>query len=248
MIRDWRQTRGLTQQRLAGDAEVSTRHLSCLERSVSNPSREMVLILASVLEVPLRERNELLRAAGYASVYRETRLTDQEMAPVRQALDFLKAQHEPCPVLVFDRGWNIVEHNAGAGRLFEAFLGAPLVAGINVVEALFGPLLEFIVDPEAITRPIGARLARDARSDEVARALYERFEKRFPKPAADLAPALILPLHLRRADGLEARLFTTLTTLGTTHDITAQELSIETYFPADEPTRALLGRLASDAL
>ncbi len=245
MIRQWRRTRGYTQQRLAGDAEVSARHLSCLERSVSNPSREMVLVLASVLEVPLRERNELLRAAGYASVYRESGLSANEMVPVRRALDFLKRQHEPFPVLVIDRGWNVVEHNNGARRLFSAFLGAPLMNGVNIIEALFGPLRHVIVDPDSITGAIGARLARDARNDHVARALYARFADQFPRPAAPLTPALLLPLHLRNGD-LEAKLFTTLTTLGTPSDITAQELSIETYFPADDETRALLERLAQE--
>src|SRR5437868_15517303 len=114
LLRDWRTRRRLSQMDLALDADVSARHLSFVETGRSKPSRELVLHLAEHLDVPLRERNSLLMAAGYAPVYRERSLDDEEMDPVRGAFDMILAGHEPYPAVIVDRLWNLVSANSGA--------------------------------------------------------------------------------------------------------------------------------------
>lgn len=254
LLREWRLARRLTQQELAERAEVSVRHLSFLETGRSQASREMILVLANGLELPLRERNLLLHAGGFAPVYRETALDAGPMAHVRRALDHLLAQQEPFPAMVLDRLWNVRHLNAGARRMFARFVlphdPPPIVLG-NLVHALFHPrgLRHVIVDWPQLAAASAERLHREAAADpreDGIRALrdavlaYPGVPDRIRQPRLGDAPPVALPLCLRAPDGVEARFFTTLTTLGTPLDITAEELRIESYFPLDDATEALM--------
>jgi hypothetical protein len=241
---------------LAERAEVSTRHLSFLESGRSQASREMVLVLGNALELSLRERNLLLTAAGFASVYRETSLDAGPMEHVRRALDRMLAQQEPYPALVLDRLWNATRMNQGCARLFARLLGGrtppPDVLG-NLAHALFHPegLREAIVDWPDVAAWTAARLHREAAADPTPgpgsiRALrdtvlaYPGVPQGLQAPRLDTTPPIALPVHVRAPDGAEARLFTMLTTLGTPLDVTAEELRVELYFPLDDASDAFL--------
>jgi transcriptional regulator with XRE-family HTH domain len=131
LLRRWRAVRHLSQLDLALDADISTRHLSCVETGRAQPSREMVLRLAETLQVPLRERNALLLAAGYAPLYRHTALDAPEAEAARNAVELLMARLEPCPVLIVDRYWNMLRTNAGAKRFFALFPGCDSITPLN---------------------------------------------------------------------------------------------------------------------
>ena len=141
LLRQWRTARRMSQQQLAIESEVSTRHISYVENGKSSPSREMVLILASALDLPLRERNSMLSSAGFAPVYRETDLAEPDMRPVRQAFDTILAHHEPYPAVVLNRAWDLVKMNNAFMRLFAFFLEPPIdpIVGQNVMHSLFHP-------------------------------------------------------------------------------------------------------------
>src|SRR5437899_4713657 len=136
LLRQWRERRRLSQLDLAVDAGVSTRHLSFIETGRAQPSREMVLLLARALDVPLRDRNDLLTTAGYAPIYRATSLEAPAMAQVRRALDFILRQQEPYPALVLDRHWNVLEVNAGSARFQAHFLDPKAVAELGPPNAM----------------------------------------------------------------------------------------------------------------
>lgn len=255
LLKRWRERRRLSQESLADDAEISTRHLSFLESGKSAPSREMVLLLASALDLPLRERNVLLGAAGFAPVYRESALDAATIAPFKRALDLLLAQQEPYGAVVFDRGWNVVQMNQGALRLFSRFAPKstdPALA-TNLVRSIFHPdgLRAHIVNWRDVAALTLERLERDALvhfSDESLQALRDEVLA-YPDVPTDLRHARFaessdpfLTVHLR-TQGEEVRLFTLLTSLGTPLDVTAQELSIESYFPADEASERFLRSL-----
>lgn len=250
LLRGWRLERGLSQLRLAGDAEVSTRHLSCLERGKSAPSREMVLVLGSALELPLRERNELLAAAGFTPAYSESALDAAAMEPVRRALDLILEAHEPYPAVVVDRAWVLRRANGPAQRIFGAILGGGELLGGNAMEVLFDPqgLRPFVRNLDEVGEAVITRLAEEARRDPVIAELLARLEGRGWLEARWRRPRVpddvIVPMHLAFGS-MEARLFTTMTTLGTPRDVAAQELRIEAYHPMDEATRVLLQSFAS---
>lgn len=258
LLREWRLARRLTQQELADIAEVSVRHLSFMETGRAGASREMVLVLANALDLPLRERNLLLGAAGFAPVYRETSLDAAPMAHIRRALDHLLAQQEPFPAIVLDRSWNVLRMNAGGQRLFARFimpLSPPPIVLRNLAHALFHPegLRHVIVDWPVLAAAIAERLHREAAADPSEggpRALrdavlgYAGIPERLRQPRLLDAPPVALPLCLRAPDGAEARFFTTLTTLGTPLDVTAEELRIESYFPLDDATDSFIRSLA----
>lgn len=240
----------MTQEQLADDAEVSTRHLSCLERGKSNPSREMVLVLASVLEMELRDRNVMLGSAGFAPVYSSSGLESLAMTPVKRAFDLLLQQQEPYGAVVVDRLWNVLQLNGGALRLLGAFIPQPpddpRIIG-NLMRVTFHPegLRPFIVNWLELATLLIQRMGRDCElhpHDDERRALYEELRS-YPGVAA-LGPFggaehPVAVVHLRR-DAVELRLFTLLTTVGTPLDVTAQELAIESYFPADPATEQWL--------
>src|SRR5262245_15982970 len=167
-LRWWRRHRAMSQLELAGRAEISQRHLSFLELGRASPSRAMVLRLAAALEVPLRQQNALLLAAGFAAVWHETEFAAPELAAVRSGLDYMLAQQEPFPAVVVDRRWNLLKANAGAARLVE-FLVGPLApdAPVNLADALVGPdvLRPFLVNWEQVVRYFMRSVEADAAAD-----------------------------------------------------------------------------------
>jgi len=247
-LRWWRRHRRMSQLDLAGRAEISQRHLSFLELDRASPSREMVLRLAAALDVPLRQQNALLLAAGFAPVWRETELAAPELAPVRSGLDYILAQQEPFPAVVVDRRWSLLEANAATARLVE-FLVGPLApdAPVNLADALVGPdvLRPFLVNWDDVVRYFIRSVETDAAADGTAEteAMLQRL---LAYPGVDavvsrmsLEPsAPVLPMHFQKGD-VSLRLFTTIATLGTPQDITLQELRIESFFPMDEATAAV---------
>jgi transcriptional regulator with XRE-family HTH domain len=257
LLRRWRAVRHVTQLDLALDAGTSTRHLSCLETSRAQPSREMVLRLAEALRVPLRERNALLLAAGYAPIYRHTALETPELEAARRAVEFLMAQHEPYPVLVMDRYWNTLKMNAGAKRFLAFFPGCDSVTPHNGPRLVFHPqgLRPFIENWESVAARIIRRVHREAAdnpSDEGMKCFldellsYPDVPSRWCTLDLDGAAPPFLTINYRWKNST-LRLFSALTTFGTPQDIALQELRIESFFPADEGTRAALNRLTEEA-
>lgn len=255
LLREWRQARHLTQQQLAERAEVSVRHLSFLETGRATASREMTLVLANALDLPLRERNLLLEAAGFASVYRETPLADAAMTYVRRALEHILAHQEPFPAMVLDRCWNVRQLNRGAEQLFAHFIlprNPPPIVLTNLMHALYHPegLRHVVVNWTILASVVAERLHREAASDPGIRALreavlaYPGIPERMQKPRFTQDHPVAQALCLRAPDGFEARFFTTLTTLGSPLDVTTEEIQIESYFPLDEATEALMRSFA----
>ena len=254
-LRRWREHRARSQLDLAGHAEISQRHLSFLELGRAAPSREMVLRLAAALDVPLREQNALLVAAGFAPVWRETDLDAPELAQVRSALDYMLAQQEPFPAVAVDRRWNLLRSNRGAARLVE-FLVGPLApdAPVNLADALVAPdvLRPHLVNWAEVVRYFIRSVEADASADgtvETARLLerllaYEGVGSAMRAPEALDAGGPVLPMHFRKGE-VSLRLFTTIATLGTPRDITLQEMRVECFFPMDAETATVLRGWAS---
>jgi transcriptional regulator with XRE-family HTH domain len=256
LLREWRARRRVSQLDLAMEAGVSSRHVSFVETGRSQPSREMVLMLARVLDVPLRDRNELLMAAGYAPLYRATDLDAPALEQARRALDFMLRQQEPYPAIVVDRGWTILKANGGAVRLVEAFTDASAAAewGGNAMRLMFHPggFRPHIVNWEAMAAALIQWLHRDVLiglgGAETRRLLeellsYPGVPPRWRTLDVDVSTAPFLPIEFKKGD-LELRFFSTLTSLGTPHDITLQELRVEAFFPADAQTEEAARRLA----
>lgn len=256
LLRKHRTARGMSQERLAREAEISTRHLSCLETGRAAPSKTMVLVLGSALDLPLRERNALLEAAGFVAAYKDAPLDAPEEIALRRAVELVLAAVEPNGALAVDRAWNVLRMNAGATRLLQAFLppSAPQEVLGNVVVAALHPegLRSSIVNFEevaAITleraRRESARAPDDPMFRRVAEIVASIPDLPPPRtPASSSGP--FIPVHLKRGE-LEVRLFTTIATIGTPMDATAEEIRIETYFPADDASRELLRSLASSS-
>lgn len=243
----WRKRRGLSQLSLAAAAQCSQRHLSFLELGRTQPSREMVLRLAAALNLPLRQSNELLLAAGYAPAWGETDLGADGLAPVRDALDHMLRQQEPFPAVVVDRRWNLLEANQGAVAMVE-FLVGPLTPGgaINLADALVAPdvLRPYLTNWMEVVRYFVRSIEADATVDgtEETGALLRRLlgYKDVRLAMSQAAPAEtdgpVLPMQFEKG-GTRLRLFTTIATLGTPQDVTAQELRVESFFPMDDETR-----------
>jgi transcriptional regulator with XRE-family HTH domain len=258
LIKHWRERRRLSQLSLAVDAEVSTRHLSFIETGRSQPSRDMVLLLARALEVPPRGRNDLLTAAGYAPVYRETALDSPEMTDVRRALDFILRQQEPFPGLVIDGHWNLLRANQGASRLMGLFLEPGDVEAVggrpNAMRLFYHPrgLRPYIVNWEptaaALIQWLHLDLARGIGDAETRRLLeellsYPDVPQKWRTLDLDLAPAPFLAVQMRKGD-LDVKFFSTLTSLGVPYDITLHELRVECFFPADTASETRLRTLS----
>lgn len=251
LLRRWRAARGLSQLALAEQAEVSTRHISCLENGKALPSREMVLVLASALDVPLRDRNALLVAAGFAPLYRESGIAEPQMAHVRRALDFILERQEPFPALVVNRRWDLLLTNRGTQRLLQHLPVDYTALGPrarNAMHLLFHPagLRRWVVNWDELSRVVMARLVHEAQDDVLGEELrplvdalmaYPDMPKTHREPSPAHASQVLIPVHTCH-EGVELRMFTTVTTLGTPMDITAQELRIECYYPADDATEA----------
>lgn len=259
LLRQWRERRRLSQLGLAMEAEVSARHLSFVETGRAQPSREMVLLLARVLDVPPRARNELLTAAGYAPVYRETGLDAPEMAQVRRALDFILRQQEPYPALVLDGHWNILMSNAGTERLMGLFLSPAEAAAVgppNAMRLFYHPrgMRPFIVNWEATAAALIQWLHRDMllgpADAETSRLLeellsYPDVPHQWRTLDLDASTAPFLAVELAKGD-VHLKFFSTLTSLGVPYDITLHELKVECFFPADGASEDLLRRLARE--
>lgn len=245
LLRAWRATRGMSQLDLALRAGFSARHVSFIETGRSQPSRHALLILAEALEVPLRERNQLLAAGGYADAYRETGLDAEEMAPIRSMLRFILDRHAPYAAIVLDRHSTCVMGNAAADRLVELIVDPSLVTPhANHLRLAFHPLggRRFIVNWDEVARHLLARAERELTGSDDRQAASLLAELRgyagtLPRGATPLAGDLLLPIHIRRGD-VELRLFSAIMTLGTPRDVTLQELRIETFFPADAASDA----------
>jgi transcriptional regulator with XRE-family HTH domain len=250
-LRYWRDKRGYSQLRLSTENGISQRHISFLESGRSQPSREMVLKLGVVLDIPLRERNVMLLAAGYAPAYKERSLSDPELLSVKKALDFMLAQQAPYPAFVVDRLWNLVMTNAPAAMMLRWLLDLPgdmalPRAGVNVLKLMLDPngVRKYLQNWEDVSADLLHWIQREAMSDglgsEAANLLDELIAfsgiKSAPRLADLDAHALpFLPLQIRK-DGIVLNLFTTIATMGTPRDVTVHELRIESFFPADDVT------------
>jgi transcriptional regulator with XRE-family HTH domain len=254
LLREWRKRRRRTQLELALDAGVSARHLSFVETGRSNPSPEMVLLLAEQLEVPLRERNQLLLAAGYAPAFPERSLQDPVLAPVREALDLILAGHEPYPAVVVDRGWNMVAANSAMAAIGAWVDPSLLQPPVNVMRAGLHPqgLARWTLNLGGVRAYFVGRLERQVAitGDADLAALLEEVAG-YPAPEYEHDPAcetaagqILTPLmRMRGPDGDELSFFATVATFGTAAEVTTSELSIELTFPADAATAATLRNL-----
>src|SRR4051812_30713969 len=249
LLRDWRHRRRLSQMDLALEAGVSTRHLSFVETGRARPSPEMVLTLAEQLDVPLRERNQPLLAAGYAPVYEQRTLEDPDMEPVRDAIEQVLTGIEPHPAVVVDRHWELLAGNSGLAFLTEGVDPALLEPPANVLRAALHPdgMARRIANLGEWRAHLLERLTRQVEltGDRQLRSLHEELCA-YPAPAFDRevprGGAIAVPLRLHH-DGGELAFISTITTFGTAIDITASELSIETFFPADAATAAVMRTL-----
>jgi transcriptional regulator with XRE-family HTH domain len=253
LLRDWRRRRRLSQLELSNEAGISTRHLSFVETGRSRPSRDMVLRLTERLDVPLRERNGLLMAAGFAPVYRERSIDSPEMRPARQALNKVLDGHEPYPALVVDRSWNLLMANEAAMLFLENVPEELVRPPINIHRLALHPrgLAARVVNLPEVRGHLIARMARQVAltGDEELRALHE--ETRAYGKDEDDAPHepshdIVLPTLLRYGDRVLG-FFSTVTTFGTAADVTLSELAIEAFFPADDETAEFLRARAARA-
>jgi transcriptional regulator with XRE-family HTH domain len=239
----------MSQLDLALRAGFSARHVSFIETGRTQPSRQALLAIAEVLDIPLRDRNLLLGAGGYAQMYTQTPLASDELAHVRGVLQFILDRHDPYGAVVLDRLGNRLMGNAASSRLLSAVVDPSLLAGTaNLLRAVFHPLgaRRFIVNWPEVARHLLARAERElgAGADEpAARALLEELRgyasgvERL-RPEVPVRPAdVLLPIHIRLGN-LDLRMFSTIMTLGTPQDVTLQELRIESFFPADEASEA----------
>jgi transcriptional regulator with XRE-family HTH domain len=241
LLRDWRRRRRLSQLDLALEAGVSARHVSFLETGRSRPSREMVLHLSEQLDVPLRDRNQMLLAAGFAPAYAERAIDAPEMAPVREALDRILKGHEPYPAVIVDRWWDLAGANAGVALLTSMVAPRLLEPPANALRITLHPegMAPHIRNLPEWRAHLLDRLRREVAvtGDERLAALQEELVA-YPGGEATLPahePGIAVPLRLD-AGGTELRFFSTISTFGTAVDITLAELAIEAFFPADEQT------------
>jgi transcriptional regulator with XRE-family HTH domain len=259
LLRHWRDTRGRSQIDLSLDAGVSQRHISFIESGRSVPSRQMLMDLAQALDVPLRERNTLLLAAGYAPLYAESAWNAQEMQSVTRAMERMLRQHEPYPALVMDRYWNVLMTNDAAPRFFNCFIDMAARTGPrNMLHLVFDPqgMRPFVANWEAVAQSLIQRVYResvgrvtDEKTQELLSALlaYPDVRSEWTNPKALGAvtatpPLPVIPLSFTK-DGQVLNYFSMVTTVGTPQTIAAQELRIECLFPADDQTETQHERL-----
>jgi transcriptional regulator with XRE-family HTH domain len=251
LLRAWRQRRRLSQLDLAVDAQLSTRHLSCVETGRALPSREMVLRLAERLEVPLRERNQLLTAAGYAPMFGERRLDDPALRAAREAVELVLRGHEPYPALALDRHWTLVSYNRAVPPLLAGLPAELLAAPLNVLRLSLHPqgLAPRILNFAQWRAHLFARLRQQiaASADAGLIALHDELQA-LPAPpgatheAVPAEPMVVVPLQLESPAGTLSLISTT-TVFGTPVDVTLSELALETFFPADAATAQALRHL-----
>jgi transcriptional regulator with XRE-family HTH domain len=256
-LRDWRQRRHLSQLDLAADVNISTRHLSFVETGRSQPSRAMVLRLAERLEVPLRERNALLTAAGFAPMYAARPLSDPALSSARAAVDLILTAHEPYPALLVDRHWTLVAANRAVTPLMAGLDPSLLAPPVNVLRATLHPggFAPRIVNLAQWRAHALARVSRDVEltADPV---LAELLKELRAYPAGDSGspgengevqfPGVVIPIKLRTDAGVLS-MFSTTTVFGTATEVTLSELVLEAFYPADEATAAILRMAAAAA-
>lgn len=255
-LRAWRMRRRMSQMDLAHEAEISTRHLSFVETGRSAPSREMVLRLAERLDVPLRERNALLVAAGFAPMYRERPLDDPALAAAREAVQLILRSHEPFPALAVDRHWNLLAHNAVVPLLLQGVDASLLQPPMNVLRLSLHPqgLAPRLANLGQWRHHLFERLRQQiqATGDPGLQALEQEL-RTYPVPedADDTrlegeVLGIAVPLRFRTPAGV-LNLISTTTIFGSPVDVTLQELALETFFPADAATAQRLRELAASA-
>jgi transcriptional regulator with XRE-family HTH domain len=255
LLREWRTRRRMSQLVLASEAEISTRHLSFVESGRATPSREMIMHLAERLEVPLRARNALLVAAGYAPLFRERPLSDPQLGAAREAVDRVLKGHEPYPAVAVDRHWTIVAANGALAPLVAPAAPALLAPPVNALRLSLHPdgIASSIVNWHTWRAHLLARLQRqvEASGDATLAALHDELAG-YPAPAGaedptpgEAAPsnAIAVPLRLDTPHGVLS-FFSTTTVFGTPVDVTLSELAIEAFFPADPRTADTLHALA----
>jgi transcriptional regulator with XRE-family HTH domain len=252
LLRHWRRVRRKSQLDLAGDALTTPRYLSFVETGRAQPSRQMVVRLARALDVPLRERNALLLAAGFAPLYSAGTLDGPELERVQSALAAMLARHEPFPAVVMDRGWNVLRANAGAARLFGGLLApAPMPEPANVLRLMIepGPVRDAVSNWDAVVPALLDRARREAVGgvlDAETRELVERLRGRadvaavLADPPPPHAPAPVVDIRFAFA-GAQLGFFSVVSTIGTPIDVCAQELRVEAFFPSDEATQVAWG-------
>jgi len=248
LLSRWRVYRKLSQMELALRAEISTRHLSFVETGRSAPSREMVLRLAEHLDLPLRERNQLLLAAGYAPVYTKTALESLHMTTVRAAVRQMLTGHEPYPAAAVDRDWNLVDANKGIALFIAGAAPKLLVPPVNVLRVSLHPdgMASRIVNLGEWRAHLLGRLRRQIAltADPTLAALHDEsraYPYNGPEHGVEIPASgnIVVPLRIRHNGG-ELAFFSTVTTFGTPLDITVAELAIESFFPADAATALAL--------
>lgn len=250
-LRYWRDKRGFSQLRLSTVSNISQRHISFLESGRAQPSRELILKMSMTLDIPLRQRNQMLLAAGFAPAYQERKMSDPELKSVRFALDFMLAQQKPYPALVVDRLWNLVMSNEPARMMMQWLLDIPAgqsipTEGLNVIKLMLDPsaLRPYLVNWEHICTDLLHWIQREAMSDgpgsEATLLLQELatipgVQSAMNVPNLDTRALPFMPVTIRKNE-VTLNLFTSITTMGTPHDVTVHELRVESFFPADEAT------------
>ena len=245
LLRYWRQERGKSQLDLSFDTGISQRHLSFVESGRSSPSRDFLSIVSDALNIPLRERNVLLLASGYAPLYSEQSMDAEQMAIVTRAIGRMLEQHEPHPALVLDRHWNVVRTNRAAPRFFSSFVDLEArPKPRNLLDLMFDPagMRPFVEEWEKVAAGLLQRVRREAVGQVVDAGLQKLLEglRKYPG-VAGLKPPLapqspVLPITFRR-DSERFSYFSLITTVGTPQCITAQELRVECMFPTDAEER-----------
>jgi len=256
LLRHWRSVRVKSQLALASDARTTPRYVSFVETGRAQPSRQMVVRLARALDVPLRERNDLLLAAGFAPLYSDAALQSPSLAWIERALDAMLTQHEPFPAVVMDRAWNLQRANQGAEELFgRMFAPEPIPAIANVLRLIIepGPVRRHITNWDAVVPALLDRARREAVGGVFDRATADLVATLRDRPDVaelvrrdDVTPAAVpvVDLHFDIA-GHDLRFFSVVSTIGTPIDVTAQELRLEAFFPSDDETRDTWAALTS---
>jgi transcriptional regulator with XRE-family HTH domain len=256
LLRHWRSVRAKSQLDVASDAGTTPRYVSFVETGRAQPSRQMVVRLARALDVPLRERNDLLLAAGFAPLYSLEPLASPLMARVDQALTSMLVGHDPFPAVVMDRAWNLLRANDGAALLFgRLFAPEPLPADANILRLVIepGPVRDSIRNWAAVAPALLERARREAVSGvldpdtaQLVAALRQRSDvaELLATPDSTTSDGPVIDLRFAIGD-VELAFFSVISTIGTPIDITAQELRVEAFFPADGPTRSRWPKLTS---
>jgi transcriptional regulator with XRE-family HTH domain len=259
LLREWRQRRRLSQLDLALSSGVSQRHVSFLESGRANPSRAMILQLSETLEVPLRDRNDWLTAAGFAPLFKTRDLDSPQMSQVMGAINMMLKAHEPFPALALDRAWNVLHSNQAFDRI-TAIMGTDLWQRVgdgqrNLMQLFFHPagLRPFITNWSSIGPLLWLRAKREAQTlagnemNAILDSLAPLQDSHIVWSASDSALLPIMPFNIKIGD-LQISMFAIIGTFGTAQDVTAEELRVETLFPADEQTEQLFRSIAASYL